>query len=207
MKSRIAVVLIFGLMVAPMAIGGESPATTQAAREALAASDDFKNGLGQWTTELESGGTVVARDGVLDIDTPAGCTVWFKQKFSGPIKIEYTATAISAGGKNDRVSDLNCFWMANDTRSPDDIFGTKRSGKFADYNQLLTYYVGLGGNTNTTTRFRRYIGDKEIRPLKPEHDLKGEENLLVANQPQKITLIADGSRIEFYRDDKRLFEL
>ena len=75
---------------------------------------------------------------------------------------------ISAGGKNDRVSDLNCFWMARDSRNPDDLFAVHRTGKFADYNQLLCYYVGVGGNTNTTTRFRRYIGDANTRPLLPQ---------------------------------------
>ena len=39
------------------------------------------------------------------------------------------------------------------------MFARLRSGTFAEYNDLLTYYVGLGGNRNTTTRFRRYIGD------------------------------------------------
>ena len=35
--------------------------------------------------------------------------------------------------------------MARDARSPDDLFATKRSGAFADYNPLRCYYVGLGG--------------------------------------------------------------
>jgi hypothetical protein len=116
----------------------------------LIASDDFQDGLGQWNVELEKGGSVVADHGILDIDVPAGATVWFKPLLKGPLKMQYRAMAVSAGGLNDRVSDLNCFWMARDSRNPDDLFAVKRSGKFADYNQLLTYYVGLGGNGNTT---------------------------------------------------------
>jgi hypothetical protein len=170
-------------------------------------SDDFDNGLSNWTAELESGGVVEARDGKLVIDVPAGCTVWFKPVIDGPVAIEYEATVISAGGKNDRVSDLNCFWMARDARSPDDLFKTKRSGKFADFNQLLCYYVGLGGNGNTTTRFRRYVGDKENRPLLPEHDLSAREHMITPNVSQRIRLIADGSSIEYWRDDRKLFEL
>ena len=73
--------------------------------------------------------------------------------------IQYEATVVSAGGPNDRVSDLNSFWMATDPRTPEDLFAHDRSGKFAEYNLLDMYYVGLGGNGNTTTRFRRYIGD------------------------------------------------
>ena len=168
-------------------------------------SDDFRDGLAQWHVELEKGGIVEARDGVLEIDVPGGCTVWFKPLLEGPVVITYGATAVNRGGPNDRVSDLNCFWMARDARSPDDLFATTRSGRFAEYNQLRGYYVGLGGNSNTTTRFRRYIGDPDVRPLLPEHDLRGPADLLTANKPQRIRLVANGSSIEFFRDGRRLF--
>lgn len=170
-------------------------------------SDDFTGDLANWQAELERGGTVQARDGRLVIDVPAGCSVWFKPLIEGPVMIEYEATVISAGGPNDRVSDLNCFWMARDSRSPDDIFATKRSGKFAEYNRLMCYYVGLGGNSNTTTRFRRYIGDEQLRPLLAEHDLRDPRDMIVANLPQTIRLVACGNLIQYYRDDRKLFEL
>jgi hypothetical protein len=168
--------------------------------------DDFNNGAKQWTSELEKGGTVEAKNGDLIIDVPAGCTVWFKPVLTGPVMIEYTANVISAGGPNDRVSDLNCFWMARDTRSPQDLFASTRSGKFSEYNQLLTYYVGLGGNGNTTSRLRRYIGGDQ-RPLLSENDLSQPADLLVPNTPQTIRLIAAGSLIQFYRDTRKMFEL
>ena len=170
-------------------------------------SDPFSNGTANWTAELESGGTVQAAGGALTIDVPAGATVWFKPKLTGPVLIEYEATVISKGGPNDRISDLNCFWMARDSRSPADIFGWKRSGKFADYNQLLTYYAGVGGNTNTTTRFRRYVGDPTLRPLRSTDDLRDPPDLLTANTPQRIQLVADASLIQFYRDGKKLFQM
>jgi hypothetical protein len=169
--------------------------------------DEFKNGLGQWQPELENGGKVEAQNGRLIVDVPAGCTVWFKPLIEGPVMIQYEATVISASGTNDRVSDLNCFWMARDARSPQDIFAIKRSGKFADYDQLRCYYVGLGGNSNTTTRFRRYIGEKSNRPLLPEHDLRDKKDLIAPNVPQLLSLVACGSLIQFYRDDQKLFEL
>ena len=115
------------------------------------------------------------------------------------------ATAVSAGGENDRVSDLNCFWMADDVRSPGDLFATKRTGVFGDYDQLRCYYVGYGGNANTTSRFRRYLGERGNRPLLPEHDLAGAENLLVPNAAQRIQLVAAGSTIGFYHNGRRLF--
>jgi hypothetical protein len=173
-------------------------------------SDDFANGLEQWSTELERPGVVEARGGFLKIDVPAGATVWFRPELRGPVRIEYEATLVHGGdqrgGANDRVSDLNCFWMATDARSPEDLFATKRSGSFADYNQLRAYYVGQGGNGNTTTRFRRYIGDASLRPLLPEHDLTGAAVLLKPNVSQKIAIVADGVHIRYSRDGKAIFD-
>ena len=77
-------------------------------------SDDFDHDLSNWSTELQQGGVVGTRDAALVIDVPAGCTVWLKRRFAGPLMIQYEATVIRAGGANDRVSDLNCFWMARD---------------------------------------------------------------------------------------------
>jgi len=167
-------------------------------------SDDFQAGLEQWAIELEQGGVVRAENGVLDIDVPAGATLWFKHELTAPVAIVFDATAVSAGGPNDRVSDMNTFWMATNKDGPAAPFSQPRSGKFADYNNLLTYYVGLGGNSNTTTRFRRYIGDPVDRPLLPEHDLSNAAALLVPNRKQTIMLIAQGSRIEYWRDGVRL---
>jgi hypothetical protein len=169
-------------------------------------SDDFPSDSGQWTTELENGGTVAAKDGRMDIDVTAGATIWFKHLLQSPVLVQYEATVISASGPNDRVSDLNCFWMARDTRNPSDIFAVHRTGKFADYNQLLTYYVGLGGNGNTTTRFRRYIGDPIQRPLLPQYDLRDKADMLQPNKPQLIQLIASAATIQYYRDGKLLFD-
>jgi hypothetical protein len=124
--------------------------------------------------------------------------------------ISYEATVISAGGPNDRVSDLNCFWMATDPASPGDIFARPRTGAFAGYNSLHLYYVGLGGNGNTTTRFRRYIGDAVERPLLPENDLsvaQHPEMGIVANETQTVTLVADGGLIQYWRDGVKIFEM
>jgi hypothetical protein len=168
--------------------------------------DDFSHGLDQWSIELEKPGLVEAKGGALVIDVPAGATLWFKHELSGPVKIQYEATMIQAGGPHDRVSDLNCFWMATDARSPEDLFATRRSGAFADYNQLLAYYVGQGGNGNTTTRFRRYIGSAVERLLLPEHDLKDPQFLIKPNTPQIVQLIASGRHIQYWRDGRRIFD-
>ena len=167
----------------------------------------FEDGeLRRWRAELQDGGTVAAKEGQLEIDVPAGCSVWFEPAIEGPVLIEFTATVVGEGGPNDRVSDLNCFWMASDARNPDDLFAVERSGAFPDYNQLRCYYVGYGGNSNGTTRFRRYIGDPERRPLLPEHDLTDAPHLITPNRAMKIQLVAAGGRIEYWRDGELIFE-
>jgi hypothetical protein len=167
--------------------------------------DDFTHDLAQWHIEAEKPGRITAANGVLDIDVPAGVTLWFRPKLEGPLSIEFEATAVAEGGPNDQVSDLNVFWMANNVDGGAPVFARKRSGAFAEYNDLETYYVGLGGNRNSTTRFRRYIGDPVLRPLLPEHDLGAATAMLVPNREQTITLIANGPRIEYRRDGVPLF--
>lgn len=177
---------------------------------AMLYSDDFRHGLDQWKVEMERPGTVTAKDGVLDIDVPAGVTVWFRHELAGPVMISYDATMISAGGPNDRVSDLNSFWMATDPTSPDNLFAHPRTGAFAGYNSLHLYYVGVGGNGNKTTRFRRYIGDAVQRPLLAQNDLsvaQHPEMGLVANKIQTVTMIADGGLIQYWRNGQKLFEM
>lgn len=169
--------------------------------------DDFRHGLDHWFLEAAAPGRVEARDGVLTIDVPAGCTLWLRQPLESPILIEYQARAVQAGGPNDRVSDLNCFWMAFDPEHPEDLFARPRTGRFEEYHRLRCYYASIGGNNNTTTRFRRYIGDPEHRPLLPQHDLRDPEFLLVPNRWYTLQLVAAGSRIEFWCDGRRLFDL
>jgi hypothetical protein len=158
-----------------------------------------------WSVEKEQAATVVSvRNGVIDIDTPAGVTVWLREEIVGPAVIEFDAIAVAAGGPNDQVSDLNVFWMARN-RDGSSPLSTPRSGRFGGYDDLTTYYVGLGGNRNTTSRFRRYVGETGNRPLLPEHDLAVPEALLVPNQSQRITLVANGGHIEYRRDGRPLF--
>src|SRR5688500_16119561 len=162
---------------------------TPPANDGLLFSDDFAD-ASHWLLEQEKPAQVVARDGMLDIDTPAGLTLWFKHELTGPVEIEFQATAVQDGGPNDQVSDLNVFWMATNRDGAKPVFSRLRSGRFGDYDDLLTYYVGLGGNRNTTSRFRRYIGEPGNRPLLPAHDLSSSDTLLTPNRKQTITLIA-----------------
>lgn len=170
--------------------------------------DDFTGDLAQWVVEQQPGGSVRIRDGALEIDDNAGCTVWFKPRLTAPVVITYEVTFVTAGGPNDRLSDLNCFWMASDPRQPADLFasGHGRTGLFATYDPLRTYYVGHGGNTNTTTRFRRYDGTG-ARPLLPAHERTAPEDLLTAGTTYQIRLEArpDGT-VRYSANGRLLFE-
>ncbi|WP_405378967.1 MULTISPECIES: DUF6250 domain-containing protein [Streptomyces] len=165
------------------------------------AHDDFRADTGQWAAELQDGGTVAAADGVLDIDVPGGATVWLRQELADPYEIEFTATPVDEGGPHDNVTDLNTFWNARDSRSPDDILATPRSGAFAEYDHLTTYYVGFGANLNTTTRLRRYVGEPGNRPLL--HDLT--EPLLAANRPHHTRIVSDGGHLEYWNNGELVF--
>jgi len=146
-------------------------------------------------------------EGILEIKDVGGATVWFKNMITSPVLIEYDVQVIDQGGEFDRLSDLNCFWMATDPCNPDDIFAnsSKRDGSFKNYHGMRLYYVGLGGNDNTSTRFRRYPGDG-TRPLLKEHDLKQKKFLLEANKIYHIELVANENTIQYIRDGEVIFD-
>ncbi|RZJ09517.1 MAG: hypothetical protein EOP39_11265 [Rubrivivax sp.] len=126
------------------------------------AADDFRSGLVGWRLEAEDPrATVTAQGGVLDIATPAGLSLWWRQPLSGDYAIRFTALALpapaSAGQHAGRLSDLNMFWNALEA---DGAAPYPRSGRFAGYDTLPTYYVGFGANANTTTRLRQYTGSE-----------------------------------------------
>ncbi|MFF6779354.1 DUF6250 domain-containing protein [Streptomyces sp. NPDC012510] len=191
-----------GAVVAALAPPGAARAASRRGRRRLFAADDFRCGLRQWAVELERGGSVTAAGGVLDVDVPAGATVWFRRSLEGPYVVEYTATPVSEGGVNDRVSDLNNFWNAVDVRSPEDLFATPRGGALAEYDYLKTYYSGYGANYNTTTRLRRYVGEAGVRPL--IHDYT--EPLLVANEPNQVRIVSDGSTVRWWNNGRLVFD-
>lgn len=121
-----------------------------------------------WTIEAESRETRVTTlpDSIIDIISPKGMTLWYNDRMEGNTVIEYDARIVvedSISEPWNRLSDLNCFWMATDmkkeTLNPLDGI-CDRQGVFIRQYALSLYYMGFGGNHNTTTRFRRYNGDE-----------------------------------------------
>lgn len=186
---RLPLLLVVSAFMLPAAIRAAAPAA--------------KADLALWAVEQAPGGKVFIRDGALVIQDAGGCTVWWREPLQQPVEISYEATLVSRGGPFDRVSDLNCFWMAQDPKTPG-VRPAGRSGAFRDYDSLFTYYVGYGGNNNSTTRFRRYDGTA-ARPLLPEHDLADRRFLLEANRVFRIRLVARDGVAEYWRDGEKLF--
>ena len=101
------------------------------------------------------------RGDTCEILSPKGLTLWRKEKMRQGMTVEYDACVVDEGKAGDRLSDMNCFWMASDPKAKD--LWTRadwRSGIFTRCYTLQMYYLGYGGNHNSTTRFRRYDGDE-----------------------------------------------
>ena len=167
-----------------------------------------------WMVESESPDYRVAFSGdTCEIIAPKGLTLWRKERMEGDVVIEYDACVMDEGKPGDRLSDLNCFWMASDPRYPDDIGAGMewRKGNFLKCYSLQLYYLGYGGNYNSTTRFRRYDGnengctDEDDRPpvLKEYTDA---EHLLEPNKWYHIKIQNDGGRVRYYINGELLVD-
>lgn len=180
-------------------------------RGKLLHADDFSQGLGKWVTEYRNapGSTIAARDGKLVMDVAGGATAWFYKPLSGNYLITYSRKVVMENGPNDRLSDLNNFWMASD---PQNAYMFSRDGVFEQYDNLRMYYAGIGGNTNTTTRLRKYDGKGERVLLA---DLAGPAYLLAPNKTYAVQIavyegctrvLVDGKVYFSYRDPDPLRE-
>jgi hypothetical protein len=176
----------------------------QNTKQKLIYSDDFKKGISNWNAEFEKPETSSLKiiNGKLDVSSSVGATVWFKTKLLGNVIITYDETLIEAGGANDRVSDMNVFWMATDPANPEGII--KRDGKFSSYDNLNLYYAGVGGHYNKFTRFRKYNSDGEKPVLKEYSDAA---HLLVGNKKYSIKIIVNNGLIHYYLNNELLWEL
>ena len=97
------------------------------------------------------------------------------------------------------LSDLNQFWMANDPAGK--MF--RRTGGFREYDSLLMYYVGMGGNYNKTTRMRRYDGKGTLEIVGEYTD---SAHLLKPNHWYHIDIITRKGINRFIVDGVTYFE-
>ena len=166
-----------------------------------------------WKVESESPDYKVIFIGdTAEIVSPKGLTLWRKEKMNGRVTIEYDACVV-VEKEGDRLSDLNCFWMASDPTCPDNIWKREkwRNGIFLNCYSLQLYYMGYGGNYNSTTRFRRYDGneagitDPKVRPAIWK-EYTDADHLLKANHWYHIKITNEDNRISYYIDGKQLVD-
>lgn len=168
----------------------------------------------QWLAEDHSGSMQINVSGdTLEVTAPKGLTLWYKKRLTGDYEIRYDAKVVMQGGKYDRLSDLNCFWGANDPQHPGNLFARSRwrNGIFGNYKTLKLFYVGYGGNHNSTTRFRQYFGggadmsDSLVRPVIKEYT--DPQHLLLPNKWYHIRIQVKKGKTSFYVNNEMLFQL
>ena len=59
----------------------------------------------------------IERADTVELIVPGGLTMWYQQRLTGDYEINYRICMVMKGGKYDRLSDLNCFWAANDPKT------------------------------------------------------------------------------------------
>lgn len=206
MNFNYKVFLLLCLVLTSFFTGAQTPRKGQSVpmrrQQQLMFSDDFEQKLDTavWIVEMEPkpSSSVTVEDGKLVLNTRGGVTVWLNKRLTGDIRIEYTRKVIMNNGPNDRVSDLNNFWMATDPKH-DDLF--TRQGKFEEYDSLNMYYTGMGGNTNSTTRFRKYQGGD--RKLLQEY--LDSTHLLKPDKEYHIAIVVSGNTTRFFVDGECYF--
>ncbi|MFV0623461.1 DUF6250 domain-containing protein [Sphingomonas sp. ac-8] len=153
----------------------------------------------KWRVEAEPSSPetiVTVNDGAMSVSAARGVTVLLLKKLRGTYCIRYTREVLPSQGTIFRVSDLNQFWLIDPRplQAP-----AVRDGRFKSYTPDSLFYVGIGGNNNTTSRFRHYDGSA-ARPLLAESDMRLEPG---RRYDLRTCVLPD--RTEFYIDGKRLF--
>lgn len=168
--------------------------------------------LKYWKAEDHSGQMRIEVAGdTLDVVSPKGVTLWYTPRLTGHYEITYRARVLMQGEPCDRLSDLNCFWGANDPQHPGDLYARAewRKGIFQRYKSLTLMYVGYGGNHNSTTRFREYFGqgmdtkDDVARPVIKEYT--DEAHLLKPNRWMNIRIRVEEGVTTYSVDGEELF--
>jgi rhamnogalacturonan endolyase len=203
MKKTILLMMLTGVIKAAVLAQHPAADTASLSGGTLIYSDDFTTSLdtSRWIVEMAPApnSSVYTKDNKLVLDTKGGVTVWLNQLLSKNIRIEYDRKVVVADGANDRLSDLNNFWMAKDPRNKN-LF--TRNGVLESYDSLQLYYVGMGGNSNRTNRFRKYEGNGERRLLLEYTD---QAHLLQANKVYHIAIVVKNGVTSFWVDGQCYF--
>jgi hypothetical protein len=194
-------------------------------KDILLYSDDFDGNLDQWVIESAGNGFASIRDGAMHIIDDGGTTAWFYRPLTDSTSIEYKVRLLDEGAN---LTDINCFWMARDTKSapplsvePEVFFDAGRTGIFSTYHTMHTYYCGFGANRNSTFRFRRYYDPTDIpaevldmprdgnRVIVYNHDDSGEfregDVFITAGTWYHIRLVYFNGLVEYFLNGEKAF--
>lgn len=203
---RFSVAVYLLIIIQGVAAVGNACAQTISKGGAISGEILFKPDLssydpGLWKIEMEQrpGSKVVFAGSKITLDTRAGVTVWFRPKLEGDYEIVYKRRILVDKGANDRLSDMNQFWQANDPQAGG-MF--RRDGKFSGYDSLNLYYFGIGGNTNKTSRFRRYSEGRRVLL----HEYLDKDFLLKANTTYTIRTLVKKGRTRVWVNDILYFD-
>lgn len=201
---KMKIVHNLSILLLVLIIGIFSSCTRQNTVKNRIFTEDFHGILNakKWIAEIEPlpNSRVFTQDNKLVLDTKGGVTVWYNQGLTGNYEILFKRKVVVANGKNDRLSDLNVFWLA---QSPDNSNLFTRTGKFEDYDSLNMYYVGMGGNTNATTRFRKYEANVQRKLLAEKNEAK---YLLKPNHEYQIKIVVKDKTTSFWVDGEMIFQ-
>ncbi len=165
-----------------------------------------------WRVESESPDyQVTFRGDTCELLAPKGLTLWRREKLQADCAVEYDVQVVMER-EGDRLSDMNCFWLASDPAAKDIWQRSRwRNGIFNRCYSLQMYYLGYGGNYNSTTRFRRYTGTvapdaapSDTAFLRPPVliEFTDSAHLLRPNHWYHVKLQTSGGRTQMWIDDE-----
>lgn len=155
---------------------------------------------------------VTFRGDTCELLSPKGLTLWRREQLKANCVVEYDAMVVDERREGDRLSDLNSFFLASDPKHKDIWARAQwRSGIFTRCYTLQMYYLGFGGNHNTTTRFRRYEGDEagvdnaNRRPAILQ-EYTDKAHLLRANHWYHLKIESQGDRVRYFVDGQLIVD-
>ena len=167
-----------------------------------------------WKVESESPDYKVSFSGdTCEILSPKGLTLWRKEKMSGNVTIEYDACVAVEGKPGDRLSDLNCFWMASDPKASD--IWKRMNWRNGVFRKLLQPFSCIIWDMEETTI--PPLASVVMTAMKPGlqmkrcapailKEYKDQNNLLTANKWYHIKIQNTDNRIRYYIDGKLLVD-
>lgn len=189
------------LILLSLHIYSDANAQTLYTIDTLLYNDYFEQLKPHWKLETQNSAPakLFVENNRMVMDVAKDATVWFNQPLSGNLLIDCYRKVVMQQGENDRLSDMNFFWMASDPEN-ENLF--TRKGIFKEYDSLLLYYAGIGGNYNSTSRFRKYTGDGNKPVLKEYTD---SSHLLKANHDYHVRILVKDGWTQCWLDEELYF--